>query len=748
MIIFFLFFTIIIAEIKKGSCGQTDFEDDPDCRYEYDTETQILKLLGNGTMRDGFMDIPSAYKAFKNEIKHVIMEDTLTTVGGGAFYDLKVVKTIKLSENATSIGHYAFSFCVELETIEIGSKVTEIGDMIFWENPSMISYYIHPDNAYMWTDEYGCFYMKHKKIIRMMKYPSNHPRQYFQIPEYVTEIYDSAFYNAINLKEITLSNSVTSIRMFSFFLCTSLTSIIIPASVRDIQVEAFEQCSSLQHFLFEGKQNLQTEPYYDDSLISCSSSMFPYVDFDQITMYVYKNIYINETLCTKTPIFINSIDEFPSNYSKIMKWHETNCGERCNWKYDNVNKTLRIYGKGIISDTFGWNTIRKEVKTVIIERGISGIHADTFNGFDNLETVELIYTIDFIEANAFRNCESLTSFDVKMVDDFQNCTEGFIDKTMPINVTVRECYKGETFCGLPIQRIPDDFIVIEDSSSSINDNETISTSSSSTSSSNNVPNISEFSHSDENTSNNENGTSDQYTSSNSNEQNLPTDSNDQSDNNDNNDKPRNGKCGLNCQWEYNEKQLTLVFKSSNINEMGRITNRTEFEIYKSEVKIIRIENGIEIIGENVFEHFIQMTTLFIGKDVKRLEKNALNNCTSLKEIKYYGRNDICKESGVQLNSNIVVNVTKLYEDDVFCSISLSNKNDNDGTSGGGGDDTIILISILVPVIIIIILLVIIVTIVLVKKHKSKYSTQGKNIPGIDVELNQYEYNRYMPSEIY
>lgn len=66
------------------------------------------------------------------------------------------------------------------------------------------------------------------------------------IPDGVTTIGDSAFFDCNSLISITIPDSVTSLGCNAFYGCTSLTSVTIPDSVTTIGESAFDECTSLQ----------------------------------------------------------------------------------------------------------------------------------------------------------------------------------------------------------------------------------------------------------------------------------------------------------------------------------------------------------------------------------------------------------------------------------------------------------------------------------------------------------------------
>jgi hypothetical protein len=61
----------------------------------------------------------------------VIIGDSVTTIGDGAFVDCYHMKRVTMGDNVISIGHWAFSRCPNLTSVTIGSAVETIGSGAF-----------------------------------------------------------------------------------------------------------------------------------------------------------------------------------------------------------------------------------------------------------------------------------------------------------------------------------------------------------------------------------------------------------------------------------------------------------------------------------------------------------------------------------------------------------------------------------------------------------------------------------------
>ncbi len=152
-----------------------------------------------------------AFKNSTNKLVSVIIGNSVTNIGGSAFYGCTNLTNITIGNNVaiiegsalygctsltnvtipnsvTSIGIYAFSGCTSLASVTLGNSVTNIGMLAF----------------------VGCTSLANVTI-----------------PNSVTMIGASVFSGCTKLTNITVGNSVTNIENNAFSGCTSLTTITV-----------------------------------------------------------------------------------------------------------------------------------------------------------------------------------------------------------------------------------------------------------------------------------------------------------------------------------------------------------------------------------------------------------------------------------------------------------------------------------------------------------------------------------------
>ena len=124
---------------------------------------------------------------YGSEIKTVIIDEGITSIGDYAFYDCSSLTTVSLPESVTSIGEGVFLYCSNLTAITIPEGVTSIGDEAFA----------------------GCSSLTATTI-----------------PEGVTSIGEYAFCDCSSLTAITIPEGVTSIGDYAFYDCSSLKLLV------------------------------------------------------------------------------------------------------------------------------------------------------------------------------------------------------------------------------------------------------------------------------------------------------------------------------------------------------------------------------------------------------------------------------------------------------------------------------------------------------------------------------------------
>ncbi len=162
-------------------------------------------------------------------LKSVVIPNSVTYIGYGAFAGCNGLESAVLSNSLTSIGEYIFSNCTKLTSISIPESVIEIAEGAFYNCSGLTSIDI-PESVTS-IGEYA--FSKCSGLTSI------------DIPNSVTYIGGSAFSNCSGLTKVTIGDSVTEIGSGAFEGCNGLTSVDIPNSVTTIGSEAFRNCTGL-----------------------------------------------------------------------------------------------------------------------------------------------------------------------------------------------------------------------------------------------------------------------------------------------------------------------------------------------------------------------------------------------------------------------------------------------------------------------------------------------------------------------
>ena len=163
------------------------------------------------------------------EVKDLVIPNSVTSIGGRAFYYCSGLTSVTIGNSVTSIGDDAFRKCSGLTSVTIPNSVTSIGEEAFSWCSGLTSVTI-PNSVKSIGERafWGCSGLTSVTI-----------------PNSVTSIGERAFEDCTGLTSVTIPNSVTSIGGGAFSGCSGLTSVTIPNSVTSIGGGAFSSCSGL-----------------------------------------------------------------------------------------------------------------------------------------------------------------------------------------------------------------------------------------------------------------------------------------------------------------------------------------------------------------------------------------------------------------------------------------------------------------------------------------------------------------------
>lgn len=234
-----------------------------------------LRISGTGQM--GNNNAP--WCDYKDQIKSVVVEEGVTTIGARAFDDCSQLTSISIPDSVRWIESGAFYECTGLTSIDIPDSVEGIRSLAFRGCTGLTSIDI-PDSVE--SIESGAFdscegltsvsIPKGVTSIAWGLFDGCKNLKSVTIPDSVTIIEDSAFLNCESLASVVIPEGVTTIEEAAFSGCRGLVSVSIPKTVTSIGPEAFRWCESLKSVVIpEGVTTIEDYTFYCcESLTSVS----------------------------------------------------------------------------------------------------------------------------------------------------------------------------------------------------------------------------------------------------------------------------------------------------------------------------------------------------------------------------------------------------------------------------------------------------------------------------------------------
>lgn len=297
-------------------------------------------------------------------------------IGDNAFNGNCSIKKV-FFDNASDmkyIGEGAFSGCRNLTEIELPSTITEIKPYTF-----------------AWSG---------------IKYIETH--------NFITKIGDRAFTNCSDLKKIDMSENIEEIGNFAFAWCNKLTSFTIPEKTKKLGYEILQANRDLDTLYYNAINCEVSGAYYDRRIERTVGAFEGNKGLSEI-IFGYKVQYIPEYLLYNC----SSIDTiyFPKSIKKVGRFalHNTE------WFF--ANEDDLIYINNI---AYYYKGEKQHIDISTFKEGTISIGDYCFYNND-IKSINIPSTVQFIGKSAFENCTSLTKItlptDLETIDDlaFKGC---------------------------------------------------------------------------------------------------------------------------------------------------------------------------------------------------------------------------------------------------------------------------------------------------------------------------------------
>jgi len=189
------------------------------------------------------------------------MPGGIESVGPKAFYQARNLKRVVLADSVTSIKGRAFEECSALEEIDLGESLQTVEDDVFVECsslkrlsfPATLTQYdkshgMSSVTAYEVRGTGGAYSSDANGVLfcgdTLIQYPSGSEAVSYTVPNGVTRIDDEAFWDAENLQQVQLPNTLEAIG-WGAFTGSGLTSVTVPDSVTELGTYTFQVCHDL-----------------------------------------------------------------------------------------------------------------------------------------------------------------------------------------------------------------------------------------------------------------------------------------------------------------------------------------------------------------------------------------------------------------------------------------------------------------------------------------------------------------------
>ena len=263
-------------ETIGGSCGDN---------VNWNLKDGVLTISGSGSMDNYSFDSMPWYE-YKSEIKSVIINSGVTSIGKYAFYRCRLTSVV-IPNSVIGIEKNAFYGCDALSSTTVAAGNTK------YDSRDNCNAIIETATNTLVVGCKNTIIPNSVTSIESSAFSGCFGLTSIIIPNSVTSIGSSAFSDCSGLTSIVIGNGVTSIGEEAFRGCTGLTSIVIPNNVTSIGNFAFNDCTSLKELRLEDGAEVLfwgcSQKQYIDEVTYIFTSLFYLCPLE--TVYIGRDFY-------------------------------------------------------------------------------------------------------------------------------------------------------------------------------------------------------------------------------------------------------------------------------------------------------------------------------------------------------------------------------------------------------------------------------------------------------------------------
>lgn len=424
------------------------------------SEDGTLTISGTGEMENYSDDNESPWKDFNKQVKRIVVEQGVTSIGDRAFSYSKQLKSIAIPEGVTRIGENSFWNCENLETVTLPDSLEEIGESafancgklqkivlpkhvktlgetVFWRCFALTDFVVDSENT-VFSAKDGVLF--DKTGTKLLAYPEGNARTSYTIPEGVTSIDDWAFQANDILEQVQFSDTVQSIGEHAFYQCNKLTDVTIPSNVVEMGCDVFMDCSALMRATLPDNWTEVPEGIF----YNCKSLKYVHIPADAQVIGEGAFSECEQLMKLTIPAGVTEIGEDALYGCTGLQEIDVDKNNSSYLSEDGVlfNKAqseLLLYPTSNARTSYG------------VPGGVAKIDDNAFLGNKNLKNIYLPNTLIEIGNHAFSGCESLTELVVpnrtRVVGEcaFSGCEKlhrvAFAGEAMSLD---EQCFVGDT----------------------------------------------------------------------------------------------------------------------------------------------------------------------------------------------------------------------------------------------------------------------------------------------------------------